>query len=197
MGDEYIIDCPHCFNKTVFKNVVVQEIDENHGVFLCETCKIPIIVKFYPKDQFSFSLGEALFYFGPRAIYYTIPSANLPIPQGLPENIVKALVEALDSFRREKMLSASGMFRRTLEAALNSLGASRRDTLARRIRSLLESNQISETIANWADKVRLLGNLGAHDSSEDPTYEEVNEVREFLDVFLRYTFELQYKLDQG
>jgi hypothetical protein len=62
-------------------------------------------------------------------------------------------------------------------------------TLKFRIAELVKQNLLTPSLGEWADQIRLLGNDTAHEIDQ-PTREEVEALRNFSDLVLRYLFTL-------
>jgi hypothetical protein len=86
--------------------------------------------------------------------------------------------------------AAGMMFRKALESATKILDPdSANARLVRRIDLLAEAQKITPDLAQWAHEIRLGGNDAAHE--EEPfTQEEAEELRNFIENFLRYAFTL-------
>lgn len=82
------------------------------------------------------------------------------------------------------------MFRKCLESAtkiLDSTLASK--ALVKRIDALAEAGRLTTELASWAHEIRLGGNEAAHED-EPFTVEEAQDLRNFIENFLRYAFTL-------
>ena len=58
-----------------------------------------------------------------------------------------------------------------------------------RIAKLVQQNLLTPALGEWAEQIRLLGNEAAHEIDQ-PTREEVEALRNFSDLVLRYLFTL-------
>jgi hypothetical protein len=61
--------------------------------------------------------------------------------------------------------------------------------LAVRIKKLATTSKLTPDIAEWADHVRDLGNDAAHEEVP-PTREELDDLRNFTEMVMRYLFSL-------
>jgi hypothetical protein len=81
------------------------------------------------------------------------------------------------------------MYRKALDLGLRRIDSTRSGVLGPRIKALATTGQLTAEIAEWSDHVRALGNEAAHDADQ-PTREEVADLRSFTEMVLRYLFTL-------
>lgn len=111
-------------------------------------------------------------------------------PEDTPPTVANYFQQGTSSFEVGNFDAAGLMFRKALETATKILDPSLSGkTLVKRIDALASSNKLTPAMAEWAHEVRLGGNDAAHE--EDPfTLEEAQDLRNFIENFLRYAFTL-------
>lgn len=95
--------------------------------------------------------------------------------------------------------AAAAMARRALQGVCIDKGAAK-GRLVDQIKGLVKSGSLAGPLGEWADHVRLLGNVGAHpgdDGLDTVSKDEAEDVVRFLDELLRWTYEMPWELDQA
>lgn len=131
--------------------------------------------------------------------YYTIVGSapkreKLSIAEFLPDNIEKPWVEAEHAFDHAHPGTAAMAYRRVLERSIRTKHPELKGGLSERIKGL--KGELPEAIINMADQVRFLGNDGAHEE-EDPDLKDVADGRDFVRLYLEYTYELPAKVTRA
>ncbi len=81
------------------------------------------------------------------------------------------------------------MFRKALETGLKAKFPNKTGTLNENIKSAEQAQKITPEMADWAHKIRRLGNSATHD--EEPwTEEEAQEIKGFTELVFQYLFTL-------
>ena len=117
-------------------------------------------------------------------------------PYHVPEAVAREYVEATESLRRNAFTSAGMMYRRVLRTTTGSLAAGttitfkKKDTLASRIDLLAGEHLITPAMREWADIVRLDGNVAEHGDEEAFTQTEAEQMQYFTELLLIYAFTL-------
>lgn len=208
-------NCPHCgTEKSGFE---VRAHYENTGysngsifsiLAICNTCRrsiisdIPII---YNITNFRNALLSRDSYYNLSAILedsciYNIefsPKNQLKteIPENLPDSVINELNTAEDLYIQVKakphFIKVSGnAYRATLERALCELAENdSRARLDKRIENLFKNGKLTEDLKNFALHIRSLSADASHTYNEF-SLDELNELRLFIQLFLRYTFTL-------
>lgn len=131
--------------------------------------------------------------------YYTIFDSapkreKLSIAEFLPDNIEKPWMEAEHAFEHAHPGTAAMAYRRVLERSIRTKHPDLKGGLAERIKSL--KGELPDAIINMANQVRFLGNDGAHEE-EDPDLKDVADGRDFVRLYLEYTYELPAKVTRA
>jgi hypothetical protein len=116
-------------------------------------------------------------------------------PGDLPSNIERLYLRAEQCFRRGDMDGASMLIRKTLEVALKEKFGDLPGNLFQRIQYLNKEHFLTDDLAQWANEIRIDGNKAVHESAE-PDRENTRQMKEFLYVFLLYTFTLPKMIDK-
>ena len=105
---------------------------------------------------------------------------------GLPEKVEKRYLSALKVQDIDPSAFAI-MIGRTLEAVCNHEQVPG-NNLKQKIDNLIQSDRIPKPLSEMADQLRQIGNLGAHDTEDDVTKEDVPIIRDFVDALLEYLY---------
>jgi hypothetical protein len=144
-------------------SVVAQNIDQYNGDILDAGWEV---VEFWPRPP------------GPL------------IPERLPSDVERIYLQAERNYPIEGNEEAAGtMFRKALDVGLKKIDPETKGVLAVRIKKLAAANKLTPDIAEWADHVRDLGNDAAHEEAP-PTREELDDLRNFTEMVMRYLFSL-------
>ena len=108
----------------------------------------------------------------------------------MPSEVERVYLQAERNFPISGNEEAAGtMYRKALDIGLKIIDASVTGTLKARIAKLVQQNLLTPALGEWAEQIRLLGNEAAHEIDQ-PTREEVEALRNFSDLLLRYLFTL-------
>jgi len=105
---------------------------------------------------------------------------------GLPPTIDKAYKAARNVQRIDNNAFAV-LLRRVLELVCLDRGATG-DNLQQQLKSLARSNEIPDRLADMADQLRQLGNIGAHASEGEVTYTDVPILEDLCRAVLEYVY---------
>ena len=117
------------------------------------------------------------------------------IPENLPDRVIDELKTAEELYMQVKakpnFIKVSGnAYRTTLERALCELAENdSRARLDKRIENLFKNGKLTEDLKNFALHIRSLSADASHTYNEFAV-DELNELRIFTQLFLRYTFTL-------
>src|SRR3989442_5289312 len=184
MQGSKIIQCGHCGKRAVFYirgegkkyGAILQEDPTYEGMNIttwrileCESCHQPTL------EQIS---GNYLLLTTPYGSETTISDeqkillypVNRPTLTNLPKTIEKKYMDALSCLGSAPCAFAA-MTGRTLEAVCNYEQMEGK-TLAHKLEKLIRSERIPPTLAQMAQQLRQIRNLGAHDDVEDDVTEE-------------------------
>ncbi|WP_439469206.1 DUF4145 domain-containing protein [Blastomonas fulva] len=185
-------DCPYCKARRVaFTAQIAWNIDgsERRALFLCGSCFEGIILDYagggdIVKNGGNIDIsGFVVFRQWPEAVVGHAPPDTPPI-------VANYFEQATASLNSAHFDAAGLMFRKSLETATKILDENlSKLSLYKRIDALVESNSLTKDMGDWAHEVRLGGNEAAHDD-EPYTLEQAEELRGFIESFLRYAFTL-------
>jgi Domain of unknown function (DUF4145) len=193
-------NCPHCVTENIALNVVWSGTVTTNSQLMalclrCPKCEFPsaaILLKNDPKPQWQ--AGHD--YPGdPQDMDWSIlrlwPEPPKPtIPESLPPDIERIYLQAERNFPIAGNEEAAGtMYRKALDVGLKRIDPSAKGTLAARIQALAANHKLTPDIAEWSDHIRDLGNDAAHEDSP-PTPEELDDLRNFTEMVMRYLFSL-------
>ncbi len=105
---------------------------------------------------------------------------------GLPPEIDRAY-KAAQKVQRIDSNAFAVLLRRVLELVCRDRGANG-DNLYEQLKSLAESSEIPDRLADMADQVRQLGNIGAHASAGELTIAEVPILEDLCRAVLEYVY---------
>jgi hypothetical protein len=190
--------CPHCSTEHMGLRVVASSnYDSTHWIahLHCPKCLGPSAAKLYQTmgasgvDTVMRSQGEVTsFGWGLDEFWPAAPGPR--IPEYLPQDVERIYLQAERNFLVTGNEEASGtMYRKALDVALTHAAPSVTGTLAARIKKLVEDKVLTVSLGEWATQIRLLGNESAHEADQ-PTREELEALRNFSDLLLRYLITL-------
>ena len=207
-----VLDCPHCDTRSVSFNIIglvpVRETKfrSSHPsatfTATCAQCAEPVVGwAVYSVAGASFpalktainnvlgrngTLQESQF----RLAEYWPSTVQRAIPAHLSPTVEKALLQAERIYALpESEEPAAIMYRRSVELALGELFPAYKGSLAARIKQAVNDGHLPQTMSDWANEVRLVGNEGAHDG-EGVSRHDLSNARNFVDALLRYLFTL-------
>ncbi|WP_164988636.1 DUF4145 domain-containing protein [Bradyrhizobium betae] len=112
------------------------------------------------------------------------------IPEDLPPDVERIYLAAernYPTFGNEE--PAGAMYRKALDVGLKKIDPETKGVLANRIKKLADDGKLTADIQEWSGHIRVLGNEAAHDE-EPPTREELEDLRSFTEMVMRYLFTL-------
>jgi len=164
--------CPECFNFSLFELARIKGngVRANDLGDYIESSQVYTITKEF---------------FEIRLVRYP-PEIFSDMPLDLPESVERAYRQA----ERNRVLPdceevAAMAYRRSIENAIKETHPNSKGDLIKRIQSLGDSGDLPKAMVDWAHKVRITGNDGAHEL-EGVSTDDVDAVRNFADAFLRY-----------
>lgn len=133
----------------------------------------------------------------PSQVYpYFIPTYH----KSIPKEIGNDYVEALLSYSVGAYNASATMCRRAIQSSAIERGADPKKKLSKQIEELRDNHIIEPSLAEWADEIRLIGNVpGAHPdvrTFRGVTKEECKEMTDFLESWLEYVYEKPWKIQQ-
>ena len=116
--------------------------------------------------------------------------ASAEAPRYTPESIADDFYEAKTSLQHRNIKSACIMARSAIESAVVNFGATK-GGLANKIKELAANHTITQSLADWADEVKEIGNDATHMAergSAPPTKEDAEDAVQFTEMLLFYLY---------
>jgi hypothetical protein len=151
----------------------------------CEICSHPAL--FFRED-----VGDG---FEGDSYYRLWPTHERHIGFALPDIVRQSYDEAVKCENAKAHLAAVVMVRRALEAVTKEYEPSAR-TLHAGMKALLTKGIISQELSDWGDQLRVIGNLGAHATSEKIDALDVREAIDFLQAMLEILYDLRPRFEK-
>ena len=196
-------NCPFCGTTSVAFQIDHQRRIQAEDGFqwetlaVCGQCDRGVIARFntpdrHPPDKCLRDSQYSRLLKGP----VIIPSLPKSVaPNFTPDNVARFYMQGLDNMPRN-WDAAGAMFRKTLDTGLKHKFPDFRGTLAQRIEKARESGELTASLADWANKIRLDGNQAAHD--ETPfTRKDAETLQVFTNLVLQYLFTLPGMLNEA
>jgi Domain of unknown function (DUF4145) len=177
--------CPHCEQAS---NAVVrgQAYWEGSGppaewtLVQCDRCHEPTL---QVREDFGGGFAED---HNPATMYPT-PTRLSP---SVPNNLRREWEEAQTCFRAKAYAACVVMVRRTLEGTCADQGV-KENTLARSLKKLAADGLVDETLAQWANALRIAGNKGAHYTGKPVAREDAADALAFAEALLDHIYVLR------
>ncbi len=191
--EQKIMVCGHCGNRTLFDVLATHEETKDHWesdglelvtdyihlyLLLCLTCRKITLQQVIESATEGLPNGN----YEERILY----PVERPRLADLPVAIEKRYRAALKVQNIEPNACAV-LVGRTLEAACNHEKASGK-ALAEKLDYLANAGRIPKTLAEMAQQLRQLRNLGAHDAEDEVTEVDVPIILDFLEAILEYLY---------
>lgn len=200
-------DCPHCLTRRChFKcQLVIPHKDTQtpffaHCIYQCASCAKSILVSIEADDtnrlDSRFGGNQRLDGAVGVKILETWPAFPKPeIPEHLPTRVAELFLEAEQNIADKRLDSASANLRKCLELALSDLTPDvEAFRLHGRIKKLHELGVITDSLKDWADNVKELGNDGVH-SFDKPLEDDLQQMCLLTKYLLIYLFTLPRKVE--
>lgn len=186
--------CPHCkqpSNAVVRGKAHWEGRDGSGGppvewtLVQCDRCFEPTL---QAREDFGGGFSED---YNPVTVY--------PVPQRLSRSVPAGLRrewdEAQTCFRAKAYAACVVMVRRTLEGTCADQGIKGK-SLAQSLKQLAASGQVDETLAQWADALRVIGNKGAHYTGKPVAREDAEDALAFAEALLDHIYVLRQRFAQ-
>lgn len=166
---------------------ITGEGDDEDGPFelsliRCEFCNSPSLVR---QDDAS----EA----APVEVW---PTSQRTLHEGIPRGVREGVIEARKCFDAGALLATAVMVRRAIEGFCADQGVTHK-TLHRSLRELVQRNVIDERLLEWADGLRVLGNVGAHFTDHaGVSKQDASDALELIEAMLDYVYVFSTKFQQ-
>jgi hypothetical protein len=191
--------CPHCRTEYVGLRVVSFMSIKNWQCaahLMCPKCNLPSCgildapggANIRP-DQVLGHPGDLLDDKWQVLEFWPTPPAPA-IPEHIPDAVGRALLQAERNAVTAGNEEAAGiMYRKALDLAITSIAADVKGNLKSRIEKLVERHDLTPSLGDWANQIRVLGNEAAHEE-EPPTRDDLEALRGFTGLVLQYLFTL-------
>src|SRR5262245_37662197 len=165
---------------------ITQDGDAEDGLFelsliQCEFCGSPSLVR---QDEAS----EA----APVEVW---PTSRRTLHEGIPRRIRDGVIEAQKCYEAGAFLATAVMVRRAIEGFCAENGV-RNKTLHRALQDLVERDVIDRRLLEWADGLRILGNVGAHFTEDVVTKQDASDALELVEAMMDYVYVFSVKFQQ-
>lgn len=124
----------------------------------------------------------------------TIYPAPTKLSASIPTGLRREWGEAQTCFRAKAYAACVVMVRRTLEGACADQGVNER-TLAKNLKKLADDELVDETLAQWADALRIAGNRGAHYTGTAMPREDAEDALAFAEALLDHIYVLRKRFE--
>jgi hypothetical protein len=153
-------------------------------VVVCETCDQVLVYADYQKnaEHLTFSQAE-LIWPEPDDLHHSVPDA------------VQRIYEEAMRIRQHAPNAYATQIRRALEALCEDRGMPK-GTLHQRLQALSATGALPPLLSEMTDVLRILGNMGAHESTQQVRSWHVAAIEEFFKAVIEYIYVAPYKLDE-
>lgn len=121
------------------------------------------------------------------------PSVGATVHKAVPDSIRRALEEAETTLSIGCYRSATIMARHALEAVTKEQGATKY-SLIDRLKEMAAAGKLQPTLSEWANEVRLVGNVGAHDPLAEVPEDDAKDLIAFMQALANYLYVLPFEL---
>lgn len=183
--------CPHCeqaSNAVVRGKAYWHGSDDSEGppaewtLVQCDRCSQPTL---QVREDFGGGFSED---HNPATVY--------PVPQRLSRSVPSGLRrewdEAQTCFRAKAYAACVVMVRRTLEGTCADQGIKEK-SLALSLKKLAADGHMDDTLAQWADALRIIGNKGAHYTGKPVVREDAEDTLAFAEALLDHIYVLRHR----
>lgn len=127
--------------------------------------------------------------------YFNIFPEPRRLNSDIPLRLRQGYDEAKTCFSAKAFTATVVMVRRTLEGTCKLNGVKGK-TLHAGLRELKENGLINETLSEWANALRVVGNQGAHFSEQNVSRDDAEDSLAFLEAFLEHIYVLQKRFQE-
>lgn len=200
MCENFIGICPHCGAKAHLEmNYQGYFLDRarhqhNYIIFRCKPCGSLLVKEFLAKQN-PYIKEQKLDLDGWVGEYPSIGChPEQKFIEFVPSSVIEDYAEGLKCMSVGAYRAGVSMFRRAVQDSMVNLGADQDCDLIDQIKSV---SSLTQELKDWAHNVRIFGNWGAHpqkDILNDVTEDLANEVRDFIEEFMNYTYVMPGKV---
>jgi Domain of unknown function (DUF4145) len=131
-----------------------------------------------------------------RGIHCWPPPGTAQVDQSIPEGLADAFREGMRCLGAAAPHAAAVMFRRTIEGIVRDKGSEKAvkqldsSDLPGALKIMAKEHDLDPTLAEWADEVRGLGNVGGHfDPLEEVNVDQATDLAHLVRQILSYKYE--------
>jgi len=131
-----------------------------------------------------------------KGIHWWPPPGAAKLDASIPADLSSAFREGMRCLGAAAPHAAAVMYRRTIEGIVRSKGSAKaiaqleNSDLPGALKIMAKEHDLDPTLAEWADEVRGLGNVGGHfDPLEEVNMEQAADLSHLVRQILRYKFE--------
>lgn len=131
-----------------------------------------------------------------RGVHWWPPPGSGELDQVIPKGLRDSFSEGTRCLGTRSPRAGAVMFRRTIEGIVRDKGSTKavdqlgRSDLPGALKIMAKEHTLDRNLAEWADDVRGLGNVGGHfDPLEDVSIEQADELAQLVRQILRYVYE--------
>ncbi len=190
--------CPTC--NSVVETVIIYSytskstVDENlNGFFThvllskCLKCQNP----FLKEKTFQYAGGDE--YLTSELQFY--PDTVNEAIKNCPKIVYNPYKEALECYRSHAYDACVIMCRKGIEAICIDNGENK-GNLKTRLKNLNSKGVLENTLFNWANELRLIGNDGAHSHEQIVNQQDAKDAIDFFDALITYLYHLVKQYDE-
>lgn len=168
--------------------------DEQLTVLQCQGCRqnVVVIEEQYVGGRRTRDGGTRSGTYEWRGIHWWPTPGMRPGNADVPAAVSEAVAEATRCLAVQAPRAAAVMFRGALGQIVVDRGsaeAQKKPNLARQLKQMADEHSLDETLAEWADHLRTLGNAGAHPNELEPvTMDEAHELSRLMAALIDYLY---------
>jgi hypothetical protein len=125
----------------------------------------------------------------------TVYPARRQLAGGVPEGLRREWEEARTCFDAKAYAACVVMVRRTLEGTCEEQGIKVKN-LQKALQELANTGRIDQTLAEWANVLRRVGNRGAHYTGEAVPRQDAEDALAFAEALLDHLYVLRRRFDE-
>lgn len=116
--------------------------------------------------------------------------AERALSSDVPKGLVDEWTEARTCLKNKSYKACAVMVRRTLEGTCKENGVTERN-LANGLKKMLTEGRIDQTLFDWANELRVVGNEGAHYTGKPVSREDAEDALSFAEALLDHIYVLR------
>jgi len=147
----------------------------------CEHCDAASVVR---QDE----AGEAF----PIEVW---PRGPRTLDERVPPGIRQSVTEARNCFEAGSYLATAVLVRRSIEGLCADQGANHK-MLHRALQDLVGREVIDARLLEWADGLRVLGNIGAHFTKQSVSKQDASDAIDLIEALLDYVYVFAAKFEE-